>query len=167
MTLSCGVVEVDHPWNVEHRAFAPLVPKGAVRWVRTDDADHGHRCRQLPERCGQSDAQLHLAAAEVVRERRIAEYNAAAVRLVVEQLRRRPSAAPVDTAVAAVCVNVPTPSAEFGLTEKSAWPVIVIMSPFRAVPKFALSISSMYVCAAAWKGRAGTRLRKTRRSVHS
>src|SRR5919197_5831812 len=63
-----GVVEVDHAGNLEHRALAPLVPEGTVGWVRADDADHRHRCRQRPERRRQRDAQLHLAAAEVRRK---------------------------------------------------------------------------------------------------
>src|SRR5262249_24181158 len=37
-----GVVEVDHARNDKHRALAPLVPQGAVRRVRADDADHRH-----------------------------------------------------------------------------------------------------------------------------
>src|SRR5262250_818447 len=76
-----GVVEVDHARNNKHRALAPLVPEGAVRRVRADDADHRHRCGQLTGRCGQRHAQLHLAAAEVGRNRG-AEHDPAAVRLV-------------------------------------------------------------------------------------
>jgi Polyketide cyclase / dehydrase and lipid transport len=75
-----------------------LSPKAAVRRVGADDADHRHRRRQLPQRRRQHPPQLQLAAAEVLRKRRVAEHDAAPIRLIVEQPSRHPGPAADDRA---------------------------------------------------------------------
>src|SRR5262249_48939911 len=60
------------------------------------------------------------------------------------------SQVPVATTVpdAVLCVNAPSAATDFGCVENSPSPVIEILSPFAATPKFGSSMTRMYVCVA-------------------